>query len=53
MSNVEIEEIVNKTISKYHEECSKIPKNLEFIEKLQKHEELIIKVILETLLQNQ
>lgn len=48
MSN---EEIINKTISKYHNECSKISET-EFIDKLKKHEEIMIRVILETLLDN-
>lgn len=46
------EEIINKTISKYREECSKLPKDMDFIDKLPKHEEIMIKVILETLLNN-
>lgn len=45
------EEIINKTISKYHNECSKISE-IEFIDKLKKHEEIMIRVILETLLDN-
>lgn len=49
MSN---EEIINQTISKYREECSKLPKDMGFVEKLPKHEEIMIKVILETLLNN-
>ncbi len=43
------EEIINKTISKYHDECSKITET-QFIDKLKKHEEIIIRVILEAVL---
>lgn len=46
------DEIINNAISKFHDECSKIPKDKSLIEKLPLHEELIIKVILETFLKN-
>lgn len=49
MSN---EEIINQTISKFHEECSNLPKEMDFTDKLHEHEEIMIKVILETLLNN-
>lgn len=45
------EEIINNTISKYHDECSKITET-EFIDKLKKYEEIMIKVILDTVLNN-
>ena len=53
VSKSEINEIVDNTISRYHEECSKLPKDLDFTDKMLQHEELIIKTILETLLKNQ
>ena len=43
------DEIIKNTISKYHEECSKITET-EFINKLMKHEEFLIKVILDAVL---
>lgn len=48
MSN---DEIIKNTIDKYHHECSKITET-EFIEKLKKHEEIMIRVILESILNN-
>ena len=48
MSN---DEIIKSTIDKFHQECSKITE-IEFLEKLKKHEEIMIKVILETVLNN-
>lgn len=45
------DEIIQSTINKYHQECSKITET-EFIAKLKKHEEIMIKVILETILNN-
>lgn len=45
-------EIINQTISKFYEECSKLPKDMDFTSKLHKHEELLIKTILETVLNN-
>ena len=45
------DEIINQTISKYREECSKIT-NEDFISKLKQHEEIMIKVVLETLLKD-
>lgn len=48
MSN---DEIIKNAIDNYHQECSKITET-EFIEKLKKHEEIMIKVILETVLNN-
>ena len=47
------DEIIQNTISKFHEECSKLPKDMDFMDKLPKHEEIMIKVILETILNNQ
>ena len=47
------DEIINNTISKFHEECSKLPKDDDFLKKLHEHEEIMIKVILETVLNNQ
>lgn len=46
------DDIINQAISKYHEECSKLPNDMVFTDKLPKREELIIKVILETILNN-
>lgn len=48
MSN---DEIIKSTIDKFHQECSKITET-EFLEKLKKHEEIMIKVILEAVLNN-
>ena len=48
MSN---DEIIKSTIDTFHQECSKITET-EFLEKLKKHEEIMIKVILETVLNN-
>ncbi len=48
MSN---DEIIKNAIDKYHQECSKITET-EFINKLMKHEEIMIRVILETVLNN-
>lgn len=45
------EEIINQTISNFRDECSKLTES-EFIDKLKKHEELIIKCILETVLKD-
>lgn len=46
------DEIINQAISKFREECAKIPNDKTFMEKLPLHEELIIKTVLETLLNN-
>ena len=43
---------INNAISKFREECSNLPKDMAFTDKLSKREELIIKVVLETLLDN-
>lgn len=48
MSN---DEIIQNAINKFHQECSKITEN-DFMDKIKKHEELLIKVILETILKN-
>lgn len=48
MSN---DEIIKNAIDKYHQKCSKISET-EFVEKLKKHEEIMITVILETILNN-
>jgi len=45
------DEIINQTISKFREECSKITEE-DFISKLKQHEDIMIKVILEALLKN-
>ena len=45
------EEIINQTISNFHNECSKIT-DTEFISKLMKHDEIMIRVILEAVLAN-
>lgn len=45
------DEIINQTISNFCEECSKITDE-DFISKLKQHEEIMIKVILETLLKD-
>lgn len=49
MSN---EEIVNKAIPKFKDECSQLPKDEGFVEKVKMREELIIKSVIETLLDN-
>lgn len=43
--------VIANAISKFHEECSKIPE-MDLIEKLHIHEELLIKTILEAVLDN-
>lgn len=48
MSN---DEIIQNTIDKFHQECSKIT-DTDFINKAKQHEEIMIKVILETILNN-
>lgn len=48
MSN---DEIIKNTINKYREECSKIT-DTNFTDKHIKHEEIMIKVILEAMLNN-
>lgn len=48
MSN---DEIIKNAIDKFHSECSKIT-DTNFTDKIKKHEEIIIKVILETILNN-
>ena len=45
------EELINETISKFKSECSKID-DADFIDKISKHEEIIIRVILETVLKD-
>lgn len=45
------EEIINQTISNFHNECSKLTET-DFIDKLHKHEELLIKCILEAILKD-
>ena len=48
MSN---DEIIKNTIDKFHLECSKIT-DINFTDKHKKHEEIMIRVILETILNN-
>lgn len=48
MSN---DEIIKNTIDKFHQECSKIT-DTNFTDKHIKHEEIMIKVILEAVLNN-
>lgn len=43
------EEIINQTISNFRNECSKLPE-AGFIDKLKEHEDLLIKCILEAVL---
>jgi hypothetical protein len=45
------EEIINETISNFRNECSKLTES-EFIDKLHKHEELLIKCILDVVLKD-
>lgn len=45
------EEIINETISNFRNECSKLTKS-DFIGKLHKHEELLIKCILDAVLKD-
>lgn len=45
------DEIINQAIENFHNECSKITE-INFTDKLHKHEEIMIKVILETILNN-
>lgn len=45
------DEIIKNAINKFHSECEKLPKDMNFIDKLPLHEELIIKTIIETLLE--
>lgn len=44
--------IINETISNFHSECSKLSKDMLFTDAIKKHEEIIIKVILETIFNN-
>lgn len=46
------DEIIKQTISNYRKECSELPNDMDFTDKLQKHEEILIKTILETVLNN-
>lgn len=43
------DEIIQNTINKYNQECYKITET-EFVDKLKKHEEIMIKVILDAVL---
>lgn len=45
------EDIIQTAIDKFHIECAKIPNDKTFTEKLPMHEDLLIKTILETLLE--
>lgn len=45
-------QIIDNAISKFREECSKISDEKSFMEKIPIHEELLIKIILDTLLEN-
>lgn len=45
------EEIINETISNFRNECSKLTES-DFISKLHKHEELLIKCILDAVLKD-
>ena len=44
-------ELINETISKFKIECSEID-DVNFIDKISKHEEIMIRVILETVLKD-
>lgn len=45
------DEIINNTISKFKDECAKLPA-MDLVDKIHIHEELLIKTILETVLNN-
>lgn len=45
------EDIIQTAIDKFHTECAKIPNDKTLTEKLPMHEDLLIKTILETLLE--
>lgn len=45
------EDIIQTAIDKFHSECAKIPNNKTLTEKLPMHEDLLIKTILETVLE--